>query len=159
MNQPKLLIACAAVPSMCCFACIAMLSKSHTSPTMLLQAQRAGAKGPSASKYPQVWKWKEPAFTNACPTVYKKYGGNSGTFTGTFEAGSALLASLHCHCLCCQDVLMLQHTPSVHSRARPIACGKDAIVLEQRCSSCIMWRRTCSCCPKISVLLVTTVSC
>ena len=61
----------------------------------IVQGQRAGKAGVAAVTYPQVWKWKEEAFKDACKTLREVVAAGGGPSTkafakwpGTFEAGS-----------------------------------------------------------------------
>ena len=63
-----------------------------------VQGQRAGKAGTAAVTYPQVWKWKEEAFKDACKTLREVVAAEGGPSTkgfakwpGTFEAGSKFL--------------------------------------------------------------------
>jgi hypothetical protein len=76
-----------------------------------VQAQRVGKEPPDAqTTFRSVWRWKQPAYTNVCPTYKRSLDGERAQamhidhYAGYFQAGSA---SLH-HILDCILLTSLQ---------------------------------------------------
>ena len=82
---------------------------------VFLEAQRAGPKPADATSVPQVWDWKEPAFTEVCSGFIQQANVPAAAarqlqeYPGYFEAGGAVVTTMPAAFTAAQQALGALH--------------------------------------------------